>query len=93
MGRYQDKLAEKNKIPYIKSQRIYLGDSNTYLESSGQDKWQLVTPNSIFRITDNGIYISGNVIIDSDVTMNKKLECKDKITTKTFEDKSKVAEK
>jgi hypothetical protein len=89
MGRYAEKLAEKNKLDYTKVKRIYLGDSNTYLESAGQDKWQIKTPNSVFRITEKGIYISGNVEIDSPVTVNQDFECKKKISAKEMSDKSK----
>ena len=88
---YREKLAKKNEIKYIKVERIYLGDNKTYLESSGDGQWQIVSPNSIFRIQDDGsIYISGNVKIDSKLEVNDNLTCNKKITTKELEDKSVV---
>ena len=86
---YAEKIARKNEIPYMKVKRIYLGDSNTYLESTGQDTWQIISPKGILRVGNDGIYMSGNTTIDSKVTVNKEIECKGKITTESLDDKSK----
>ena len=83
MSRYTDKLAEQNKVPYMKVERIYLGDSTTYIESTGQGTWQIKSPHSIFKISGDGsIYISGNVKIDSPLEVKGAINCDKTITAK-----------
>jgi cytoskeletal protein CcmA (bactofilin family) len=91
MSRYTEKLAEKSKIPYMKVERIYLGDTSTYIESTGQGTWQIKSPKSIFKIQiDGSIYISGNVKIDSPLEVKGEINCDKTITSKEgLVDKSK----
>jgi len=88
---YAEKIAKKNSVPYISVKRIYLDDTSTYIESSGEGKWQIVSPHSVFKIKeDGGIYISGNVKIDSPLEIDGDLTCKKKVIANSIEDKSKV---
>ena len=92
MSRYTEKVADKNKMPYLKVERIYLGDSSTYIESTGQGTWQLKSSKGIFKIqSDGSIYISGNVKIDSPLEVKGEINCDKTITAKEgLKDNSKV---
>ena len=58
---YQEKLAKKNKIPYIISKKVFLGDMNTYVESTGQGTYRIISPSSSINVDSNGeIHISGS---------------------------------
>ena len=62
MGYYQEKMANKNKIDYIKSQRIYLGDTETYIESTGAGTFRLVGSNASLKVNSDGsMTFSGDV--------------------------------
>lgn len=62
MGWYHEKIAEKNKLDYMKTKRIYLDDYSTYLETSGTNKWRLVAGSAEISVNDDGsIKYSGDV--------------------------------
>lgn len=87
---YAEKMARKNTIPYMRVERIYIGDSKTYIESGGDGIWRIVSPTSIFKIEEDGsIYISGNVKIDSPLRVTGDIDCDKTITTQSITDKSK----
>ena len=92
-----EKIAKRHQLPYIKIKRIYIGDNwNTYLESDGSGKWKLVSPNSVLKVNDDGgLYISGNVLIDSPIRIsgsmstNSTISCK-KMVTSSFEQRESI---
>ena len=62
---YQEKMANKNKIPYMKVEKIFLGDSNTYITSTGEGTYSIISPSSSIIVGGDGsVNISGaNVIL------------------------------
>lgn len=63
MSRYQEKLAEKNKLDYIKVRRIYLDDFGTYVTSTGEGTFALVGSGSRIDIDRFGnVNISGTSV-------------------------------
>lgn len=54
-------MAQKNKLPYIMVQKVFIGDFGTYIKNTGDGSWEIVAPNSRFEIDRSGnITISGS---------------------------------
>jgi len=57
---FKQKLANKNKIPYSMTKRIYIGDFKTYIESTGDGTFVIKGNKSNIFVDSNGdIGISG----------------------------------
>jgi len=57
---YKERSAKKNKVPFIISDRIYIGDTHTYIESTGDGYYTICTENSKIGVDSEGnIDISG----------------------------------
>ena len=64
MGRYQEKMANKNYIPYSKMKIIYINDYNSYIKTTGDGSFELVSTSSNINLGKNGdVDISGNLKI------------------------------
>lgn len=60
MGRYQNKMAEKNKIDYIKIKKVYIDDFDTYIASTGKGSFIIKGINSTISVDKSGnVRISG----------------------------------
>jgi len=67
MGRYQEKMAEKNRKDYIRTKTIYLDDYGTYVTSVGKGRFAVVGNGCRIDVDTSGnVNISGtSVKIDS----------------------------
>jgi len=57
---YKEKMAKKNRIDYMSAKRIYLGDTRTFIESTGDGSYSINGKNSKIDVDKLGnINISG----------------------------------
>jgi len=61
---YKEKMALKNKIPYVMARRIYLDDFGTYVASNGDGTFIIKGKNSQIDVDQSGnVSISGSTSI------------------------------
>lgn len=66
---YNRKMAEKNKIPYMIANNIYLGDLSTIIKST-PDGYEITSPTSKITSKDGKLYISGNINMEDSTPLN-----------------------
>ena len=58
---YEQKMAKKNRIPYIRVEKIFIGDFGTYLQNTGDGTYKISSPSSQITVDSYGkIDISGS---------------------------------
>lgn len=57
---YEQRMAKKNRMPYVMVEKIFLGDSNTYITSTGKGTYSIISPSSSITVGGDGsVNISG----------------------------------
>jgi hypothetical protein len=82
---YAQKLAKRNRLKYVLVDRIYIGDYDTWIETSGDGKWKLKSKNASMEIDEDGINISGSLIINNDLRIKQNLNVDGHVTCDKIE--------
>ena len=61
---YQRRMSEKDKNPYKKASKIFIGDLGTYIEDTGSGTYDIVSPKSLISVDGDGnVNISGSTAV------------------------------